>query len=128
MPSALLVQAPHALGELDDALLVEAVGHGQRLGVVRDGDVLVAQGAGGFGHLLERGAAVARDRVHVQIAADLGQFDQARQAALGGGLDLALVLAQLRRNPGQAESLVDALPRSRRRSGRRLQSGKGRTR
>ena len=36
------------------------------------------------------------------------QFHQARQTALGGRFDFAAVLAQLGRNPGQAQRLVDA--------------------
>ena len=107
MPAAVAVDLAHLPGELDRALLVQAVGHGQRLRVVGDGDVLVAQRARRFGHLFERRAAVGLGGVHVQVAADVFQFHQLRQAALGRGFDFAAVLAQLRRNPGQPQRLVD---------------------
>jgi hypothetical protein len=47
--------------------------------------------------------------VHVQVAAQVGALDQRRQSARGGGLDLAAVLAQFGRNPGQPERGVDLL-------------------
>ena len=103
------IQIAHLLGERDGALFVQAVGHGQRLGMIGDGDVLVAQRAGGLGHFFERGAAVGFGGVHVQVAADVGELDQLGQAAFERGFDFAAVFAQLRRNPGQAERLVDFL-------------------
>ena len=48
----------HAARESHRARLVEPVHHGQGLGMVRDGDVFVTQGARGLGHLLQGGAAV----------------------------------------------------------------------
>src|SRR5262249_34532925 len=64
-----------------------------------------------FGHhLLERGHAIARDRsVYMKIAEDAA--DRPRQSAALGGLDLATVLAQDRRDPGQTERAVDLLLR-----------------
>jgi hypothetical protein len=45
--------------------------------------------------------------VHVQVAADVLNFDQRREAALGGGFDLAPVLAQLGRDPRQVQGAVN---------------------
>ncbi len=47
--------------------------------------------------------------MHVQIAANIADLHQMRQAALGGGVDLALILAQFRRDPRQPQPLVDFL-------------------
>ena len=80
-PGRLRLMLAHLAGEGDHALLIQAVGHGQRLGVVGDGDVLVAALARGLGHLLERGAAVGLGGVHVEVAADVAQFHQFGQAA-----------------------------------------------
>ena len=77
--------------------------------MVGDGDVLVASLARGFGHLLEGGAAIGFGGVHVQVAADVAEFDQFGKPALFGGFDFAGVLAQFGRDPRQAERLVDAL-------------------
>ena len=67
------VQRAHAGRVLERATLVEAVGHGQRLAVVGDGDVLVAQAVRGGGHRLEVVLAVGRGRVHVQVAAQIAR-------------------------------------------------------
>ena len=76
--------------------------------MIGDGDVFVAALAGGRGHFFERRAAVALGGVHVDIAADVRQFDQLGQAIFGGALDFAQVFAQLRRNPAQAQRFIDA--------------------
>ena len=55
------------------ALFVQAVGHGQVLGVVGDGDVSVSAGQGGLGHLADGVVAVAGRGVHVHVAADVGR-------------------------------------------------------
>ncbi len=47
--------------------------------------------------------------MHVQVALQVGELDQSRQRALAGRLELAPVLAQLGRDPGVAEVLVDLL-------------------
>jgi len=49
--------------------------------------------------------------MHVQVARQIGELDERRQAALAGGFDLAPVLAQLWRDPGQAERSVRRLLR-----------------
>ena len=65
----LLVHFADALDVLEGALFIEAVGHGQVLRVVGDGDVLVAVGERGFGHLADGVAAVGGGGVHVHVAA-----------------------------------------------------------
>ncbi len=55
------------------------------------------------------GAAVGRRRVHVHVAAQVLERDQAWERARLGGLDFAAILAQFRRNVRQSERLVDAL-------------------
>ena len=98
-----LIQLAHSLGERDGACFIQAVGHGESFRVVRDGDVFVAQGAGGFGHFLQRGAAVGFGGVHMQVAADVGKLHQFREASFESRLNLAAVFAQLRRNPCEAQ-------------------------
>ncbi len=94
---------------LEGALFVEAVGHGEVLGVVGDGDVLVAAGERGVGHLADGVAAVAGGGVHVHVAADVGERDDAGQRVCSGGFDFAQVLAHLGRHPVHAEGGVDLL-------------------
>ena len=103
MPRSAAVQFANMLGESDRAFFIQAVGHGESFGMVRDGDVFVAQRAGRFGHLFERGAAVGLGGVHVQIAADIGELDQLRQAVFQRRFNLAAVFAQFGRNPGEPE-------------------------
>ena len=43
----------------------------------------------------------------MQVGLQIGQLDQARQRAGGGGLELARILTQLGRNPRQADGGVD---------------------
>ena len=51
-------------------------------------------------------------RVHVQIAAQVGAIDEAGQLRGRAAASISpRILAQLRRNPGEAERLVDRLPR-----------------
>ncbi len=65
----LLVHFANALDVFEGALLVEAVGHGQVLGVVGDGDVLVSAREAGLGHLADGVVAVGGGGVHVHVAA-----------------------------------------------------------
>ena len=71
--------------------------------MIRNGDVFVAPRARRLGHFFKRRAAVGFGGVHVEIAADIRELDQLRQAALRRGFDLAGVFAQLRRNPREAQ-------------------------
>jgi len=45
----------------------------------------------------------------VKVAAQVGAIDETRQRVRGGGFDLPAHLAQLRRNPVEAERRVDVL-------------------
>ena len=67
----------------------------------------VAQGARGEGHHLDRVDPIGPVRMYVRVAAHVGQRDELGKATGERGLDLATVLAQLGRDPGQAEALVD---------------------
>ena len=80
----------------------------QILGVIGQRHVRVALGLGGLGHVFEGLGAVGPVGVRVQVALDVAELDQLRQAARLGGFDLALVLAQLGRDPRQPQALVDA--------------------
>ena len=53
---------------------VEPLGHGDALGVIGDGDVGVAALLGGGDHFCQRGPAIGRRRVHVQVAAQVLQL------------------------------------------------------
>ena len=80
--------------------------------VVGDGVVLVAARDRGAHHLLERVLAVGRPvRVRVQVAAEVAQLDELRQLAVARRLELAAVLAQLRRDEVVAEERGTAPPR-----------------
>ena len=59
-----------------------------------------------------RGLAVGPGAVHVQVAADVGQFDQLGQRAGVGPLELAPGLAQLGRKAGQVQGRVDLFLRA----------------
>ena len=71
--------------------------------MVGDRDVLVAQAAGRFDHFCERGFSVARVGVHLQIAADVVERDQRREFVRFRERDFAAILAQLGRDPVEAE-------------------------
>ena len=75
--------------------------------MVGDRVVLVSARDRTLEHLLERALAVGRPvRVRVQVAADVAQLDELRKLASPGSLQLAGVLAQLRRDRLVAEELV----------------------
>ena len=63
------------------ARIVQAIGHGQVLGVVGDGDVGQPAGQRRVGHLADGVAAIGGLGVHVQIAANVGEGDELRQGA-----------------------------------------------
>ena len=92
---------------LERALFVQAVGDGDGFAVIGEGDVFVAQRAGRGGHLLDGVSAVAGGGVHLQVAANVGEFDEVREAMFFGGFDLAGVFAQLGRNEIELELGVD---------------------
>ena len=83
---------------LHGALVVEAVGEGQVLGVVGDGHVFVAVCLGGLGHFFDGVAAIGLDSVHVDVALQVGLLDQSRQGMLLGFVNLAQVLSHFGRD------------------------------
>src|ERR1035438_2810552 len=76
------IHLAHAAGEFHHAFLIQPVGHGKRLGVVRDGDVLVAECARRLGHFLQAGATIGFGGVHVQVALDVAGLHQFGQESL----------------------------------------------
>ena len=68
--------------------------------VIGDRDVLVAERMTLGDHRLDGIAAVAPQRVHVQVAADVLARDQRRQIPAGRERDFVLAVADLRRNDG----------------------------
>src|SRR6185312_2830628 len=103
----LLLDLADALDVGEGALVVESVGHGQVLGVVGDGDVLIASGDGRFGHLADGVAAIGGGGVHVDVAADVGLLDESGNGSSFSSFDFAVVLAEFGGNPLEAEGLVD---------------------
>jgi hypothetical protein len=75
--------------------------------MVRDRHVGAAAVAGCKRHLLERVLPVRPRRVAVELALDVRELDEHRQLTLARGLELARVLAQLRRDELVPEPLVD---------------------
>ncbi len=69
-------------------------------------DVLVPEASGRARHDLDAVDAIGPVRVGVRVAADVGGGDQVRQRPGQRGLDLAVALPNLRRDPGKAEPLV----------------------
>ena len=74
--------------------------------VIGDAEILQAELLRRRGHFLERIVAVARGGVAMESAAQIFRFDQARQRSRGGGLELAAVLAQLRRDVIEIERAI----------------------
>ena len=66
--------------------------------------VLVQPRAHGLVHRIEQPGVAVEVGVHVQIAAQVRQFHQLRQAAGARRFDLAAIFAQLGRDPGQADA------------------------
>ena len=62
---AALVRGADLLNLFEHALFVQSVGHRDRLAVVRQRNVLVAEFPRGFSHLLDGVAAVARGGMHL---------------------------------------------------------------
>ena len=91
----------------EGAGVVEAVGHGEVLGVVGDGDVTQSAGDGGLCHLADGVAAVGGVGVHVEVAAYIPALDERREGVQRGGFEFAAVLAEFGRNPVEVEGVVD---------------------
>ena len=86
---------------------VEAVGHAHARRVIGDGDVFEAALDRGDDHFAERGFAVAGRGVHVQVADEVGHFDQLRQLAGSGPGEFLPRFADFGREPRQVKRRVD---------------------
>ena len=75
--------------------------------MIGDGDVLVSHFPRGLGHLFDGVPAVALGGMHLQIAAQIGLFDELGQAMLRGCLNFSAVFAQLRRNEVELQFRID---------------------
>ena len=75
--------------------------------VIGDREVLVAERTAPVDHRLDRVAAVAPRRVHVEIAADVGARYQLRQRPFLRRPDLIVAAANLRRDERQIDARVD---------------------
>lgn len=80
-----------------EALAGETVGDGQSRRVVGERHVLVTQSARGAGHHVDLGATIAPQRVHVEVALELG--DELITFPDGEG-SLRLELVEIRRGAG----------------------------
>src|ERR1700733_4330439 len=103
----LLVRFADALDVGDGTLVVEPVGEGQILGMIRDGHILVAARLGGLGHFLNGVAAVGFDGMHVHVALNLRLRDQHGQSMVASQIDLAEIFAHLGRNVVEIQLGVD---------------------
>src|SRR5262249_30174237 len=98
--SNLLALREHALGR-------EAAGVGCALAVIGDRRVFVARVGDSREHLFERGPTVGLIGVELDQAAQIVLFDQSRELATLGSLDLASSLPQLRLDVGERQLPVD---------------------
>ncbi len=73
--------------------------------MVGDRNVFVPLVRRGPNHRGQVVAAVARSRVHLEVAAQVPEFHEVGELPLPGRFDLAAIFAQLRRDPGQADRL-----------------------
>src|SRR5208283_5320432 len=98
---------------LGEHLVVEvesAVGENVDFNAGEDADTAFHSAVdGGIGHLADGVVAVAGGGVHVHVAANVVERDDAGQRVRGGSVDLAEILPHLRRQPVHAEGGVDFL-------------------
>src|SRR5215469_14635980 len=92
---------------LHGAALVETVGDGDGFGMVGEGDVFVAEFAGGFGHLFDGMFAVGGSRVHLKVAANVGEGDELGEFFVFGGFDFAGHFAEFGFDVGEFQLRVD---------------------
>ena len=103
-----LVELSDRARMLERAMLVEPVGHRERLAVIGDGDVLQSPAARAARAIVSTSARPSvAVRVHVEVAAEIGTLDQPRQRSGLGRLDLAAVLPQFRRHERQPQRGID---------------------
>ncbi len=77
--------------------------------MVGDGYVLKPPRAAGLHHLQKARFPIGPIGVDMEVAENFGKFQEFREGPGLGGLDLALVLPQLRRDEGEAQGLIDFL-------------------
>ena len=87
----------------EGAAFVHAIGDGDGLRVVGDGDVFVAEFAAGFAHFLDGIFAVGGGGVHLQVAANVRELDEVGKLAFFGGFDFAASFAEFRLDIGELE-------------------------
>ena len=107
----LRIEAVDLVALLRELQRIEAVRHGEAARVLGDGEVFQPERLGRQRHVAQAVVAVGGLGVRMQVAAQVGQFHQLRQASAARRLDLAAVLAQFRRDEGQADSAVAPIPR-----------------
>ena len=76
----LVVDLAYAGGVRKRTAVIHAIGHGEVLAVIGDGDVASAPCNRGFGHLADGAGAVGLGGVHVDIAVKVRERNELRQA------------------------------------------------
>ena len=77
--------------------------------MIRDRAVLVSQSPAGRHHRLDRIAAVAPERVHVEIAANVAATHERGQRPVHGRLHFTIALSNFRRDERETDRRVDVL-------------------
>ena len=111
-PFGRMSTSPHAgdfVALAEEELARDRPGCAGILGVVRDGDVLVAKGDARGYDRFQRVLAVTVGRVHVEVATDVAPVHEGGQGSGAGRLHFAGVVAQFGRNPGETGLRVEIL-------------------
>src|SRR5712691_6187436 len=106
-PQILLVSGVDFLDVSRNPFFVQSIRHGDGFRMVGDGNVVVTELPGRFGHFFDRILAVARRGVHLQVALHILEGDQFRKFVVFGGGDFAGVFAQFRRNEIELQFRID---------------------
>src|SRR6266851_1087358 len=106
-PQILLVSGVDFLDVRRHPFFVQSIRHGDGFRMVGDGNVVVAELPGRFSHFFDRILAVARRRVHLQVALYVLERNEMRKFVLFGGGDFACVFAQFRRNEIKLQFRID---------------------
>ena len=109
LPLELLVHGADPGPVHPDRVRAEPVRDDDRWRVVGDPDVLVPARDRGLDHRLDGVHAVRVVRVDVEVPADVLQLDEAGQLPRLCGLDLSILLPDLRRDPREIERAVHVL-------------------
>jgi len=96
------------LGESEEVVVIDAdaADHPRAGRVIGDGEIFVAERLGGGDQLGDGALSVGRVGVEMEITAKLALLDERREVTGGRGVDLAVVLAELRRDVIESERLV----------------------